>query len=238
MKQVLLISSRTQLKSKLRQVLAHLKGLHVAAATSDLVEAKEIIAIQPFFHFMFFGTDMPEEATAKFISEAKRKRSSDGDKTVFILVFEGGEANQQKVAARMMAGFHGFLCEPFSFDSVRELAGLAELVSDQKTVVRMKAATGILLSDLTDQEPASKVVGAPADLWEKSQRSCHWYNKVTNESLTQVMTKLRGVPLADCWTSIKIIRERIQRGKEAMGEHLRVYFKNVFPPTKNNSRQK
>lgn len=234
LKQILLITARTQLKSKLRQVLVHIKGFHVAASTSDLKEAREIVGTQPFFHYMFFGSDMPEAATAKFIADVKRKRGPDAEKTIFVLIFEGGEANQQRVASRMMAGFHGFLCEPFSFDTVKELTALAEGVSDQLTVTRLKVATGILLSDLKDEDVPSErtLPGAPVDLLQQANRSCKWYNKKTNESITlMVMSKLKGATLSDCWDSIKGFRDKVRQQKGAV-EHLRVYFKNVFPPTR------
>ncbi len=234
MRQILLISSRIQLKSKLRQVLVHLKGCHVAAATSDLKNAREIIGIQPFFHFVFIGSDMPESETAKFIADVKRKRGPNGEKTVFVLIFEGGEANPQRVGTRMMAGFHGFLCEPFSFDGVAELLGLAEGVRDQYTVTRLKAATGILLSDLKDEDvPQEKTPpGAPVNLLRSAYQSCKWYNRVTNESITlMVVSKLKGATLSDCWDTVKGFREKVKQ-KKGVADHLRVYFKNVFPPTR------
>lgn len=233
MKRVLIISGKTQAKAQLRQILSHVKGLQISATVGSIAEAAELVAGQPFFHFIFVGSELPEAEVAPFVSRTKEKRSAAGDKPVFVLVLPASESDSQKIASNMMAGFHGFLCEPFSLDSVVELTKLAAKVSEQHTVVRLKAATGILLSDLRDEDQAEKKSSPPAkDLYEKSQQSCKWYNRITNESLTtMIATKFKGATLSDCWNGVKALRDKVQ-SKGGVANHLRVFFKNVIPPSK------
>ena len=228
MKRIMLLSSRREAKAQLRPLLSYIKGFQVAAVPSKIEEARTLLQSEPPFHFVFIGGEFPETEAAAFIAEAKKKKLPSGDKTVFVLLL-GSATDSDRVASNMMAGFHGFLCEPYSLESVTELTQLAGKVSEQHTVVRMKAATGILLSDLRDEDPASKAEPEGKNLWEKSQQSCKWYNSVTNDSLTQVMTKLKGATLSDCWIGVKKLREKAQNSGK-LGNHLRVFFKKAVPP--------
>lgn len=235
MELALIVSERMDTRRLLRQFLQFSNSFEQVASTKAFDEALWHLVETPQYNFVFIGSEFESEATASFITSA-RKGETKKSKKKFILVFREGEQNPEKVAQSMMLGFHAFLCEPFSADAIAEITQLAGKVSQQQTALRLKAATGILLSDVCedsdDEEDASS---KETDLWEQSKKSCEYYNKVTSESVTLAASKLQALPPSDRVEGLNALRKRVN----SVSKRMRMFFKRGGAvPAKKGARKR
>lgn len=226
MNHALIVCKRKQTRGRLRQLLQHVQAFGDVTAVDDLHDARDAISMSPRYNYVFVGSEYGQNETAQFLEKTRGRRRSRNKRT-FVLLFEPGEENHENLANNMMVGFHGFLCEPFTLEAVAEIASLANKVSRQQTVLRLKAATGLLLTDLRDDEEEKTEEGAsPKNLWDKVQDSCSWYNQVTSESLTlAVQSKLHKMPATARAKGFMTLRDRVA----GVSKRVRLFFKKEIP---------
>jgi hypothetical protein len=94
---------------------------------------------------MFLTHRFKKEAVTAFIEEAKT--TTIGADCAYILVLNPREQNASTVATSMMTGTDGFLCEPFSVNSITEIVKIAEKVKLENAIKRLRAATSLILDN-------------------------------------------------------------------------------------------
>ncbi|MFN8389931.1 MAG: hypothetical protein U0136_06550 [Bdellovibrionota bacterium] len=224
MSTVLLVTSKNQLRTSFRQLLANIEGLGSPLSVGTMSQAKEQLAFERKFRFVFISNEFSDEDCAEFIAKARAGEDPE-EKTVFVLIFSGQVQDPELVANRMIAGFHGFLCEPFTLESVTEMAALSAKVSQQQTLIRMKAATGILLSDVGDR-PSNQHPAVPLDLLQESQDACTRYNEETNESITMILAGiLKRGGIKERLNGVRTLKDR----GRSVREPVRVFLRRLFP---------
>lgn len=216
MDQAIVISKKLHIRTRMRQLIAHIEGLDCTVSVNALHDAETLFESKRWFRFVFVGSEFSPHECAAFIENARRSES-DTQKCIFILVFTEGEQSAEGVANRLVAGFHGFLCEPISLGAFLELAELAERVSQQRTIFRLKAATGILMSDLKDEPESS----ASANLLVQSLDNCASYNARTKESLTVALCRIANQRGVERLRSLTALKEKFRNASGAVGGYVR-----------------
>lgn len=236
MTRCLIVVRNMERRKRLRQVLGHEENFGQVVGVSDPKAAFELVSEKKRYDFVFISTDFSREDTIDLISKTrKRCEQNSTKKVIFVEVLNPDEAHEKRIAESMTIGFHGFICEPFSVDSVKEIAALADKVSKKETFLRLRAATGLVLRDLKDpptpppprantkQPPQG---GEERNIWKEVDESCRWYNRITAESLTQfIQNKLSKTPIEDRIQELGVVTSRAKR----VHQHVRIFFKKSMP---------
>jgi CheY-like chemotaxis protein len=232
MSRCLIVARNMERRKRLRQVLGHEQNLGEVVGVSDPKAALELVSEKKRYDFVFVSTDFSREDTINLISETRKKcEHNSTKKVIFVEVLNPEEADEKRIAESMTIGFHGFICEPFSVDSVKEIAALADKVSRKETFLRLRAATGLVLRDLKDPPPDVDTKQSPQNsekrnIWKEVDDSCRWYNRITAESLTQFMqNKLSKMPIEDRIQELGVVTSRAQK----VHQHVRMFFKKSMP---------
>lgn len=89
------------------------------------------------------------EEITKFIEESKKSKG--GQDAAFVMVVQSGEQDNSMVSSFMMAGINGFLCEPYSVDSLVELTEIARRIRRERQLAREKLAVSLLMREIITQ---------------------------------------------------------------------------------------
>ncbi|MCB0323012.1 MAG: hypothetical protein KDD69_05540 [Bdellovibrionales bacterium] len=176
----LVISPHLEERLRLQHLLEHLPQVTRTSSAHDLEEALLLLNTGESHQVIFISTAFGPDASGSFIERARR--SNGAQQSTFILLATSGGLAAEEVGSSMLLGFHGFLCGPYSMESVSDAIGLAGRVQLQTSQLRLKAATGLMLADTIAEGWGAE---SPADdAWQRVQRTWETYKRVTGESLT------------------------------------------------------
>ncbi|NDC38072.1 MAG: hypothetical protein EBZ48_08460 [Proteobacteria bacterium] len=111
-------------------------------ATAKLGEESQIDVC-----FISYRFDQAE--VTNFIKDAKALKG--GQDAAYILVLKSKDQQSSTVATNVIAGFDGFLFEPYSVEQLVELTSLAARVRKERSGERESAALRFLLNDIMNQ---------------------------------------------------------------------------------------
>lgn len=97
----------------------------------------------------FLSYRFDQEEVSKFIRDGKASKG--GQDTAYVLVLKSSDQQSSTVATNVLAGFDGFLFEPYSVDQLLELTSLAAKVRRERGAQRDEAAMKFLLNDIINQ---------------------------------------------------------------------------------------
>lgn len=97
--------------------------------------------------FISYRCDQSE--VSNFIKDSKATKG--GQDTAYILVLKSKDQQSSTVATNVLAGFDGFLFEPYSVEQLLELTELAARVRKERSTTREQAAIRFLLTDIMNQ---------------------------------------------------------------------------------------
>ena len=97
----------------------------------------------------FISYRFDQSEVTKFISDGKASKG--GQDTAYVLVLKSADQSSSTVATNVLAGFDGFLFEPYSVDQLLELTSLADKVRKERGTQREEVAMKFLLSDIINQ---------------------------------------------------------------------------------------
>ena len=165
-------------------------------------------------HVVFISSEYSESEISNFIESATMTFC--GSRSAYVLLV-AKEAYESSLIAKYMAiGLHGFLCDPCSLDELREVIEVAEEMAQQTSEARLKAVTGIMLTDVV-QSHLSMTLPAVPPLDQQStvqylQRCKEKYKQVTGESVTTaVVTMLKHLPPTQRGSGYERLRKRVQQ---------------------------
>jgi len=98
---------------------------------------------------VFISYRFDQGEVTNFIRDAKALKA--GQDTAYILVLRSKDQQSSTVATNVIAGFDGFLFEPYSVDQLVELTELAARVRRERSNEREAAALRFLLNDIMNQ---------------------------------------------------------------------------------------
>lgn len=179
----LIISPFLEQRIKLQRVLEYMPAFLEVDSAHSLDEAETSFLAKKKMNFVFIADHFEESAIAEFIS--RTKKSAQGKDTAFIMLHSSNLQNKDTIANQMILGFHGFLFEPYSEASILEVVSLSGRVKQQQSNARLKAATGLMLTDtIAEINGENEEEASHLDTWQKVKHSCEEYKKITGESLT------------------------------------------------------
>lgn len=168
---------------RLHQVLERQTDQFDVTSAHTLDEGLSTLMTGARFDLYFIAKAFEEDAIVNFVERVKRI-----DRTrfpVFVLLIPSGQTSAEVVGQHMLLGMHGFLCEPYSENGLQEAVKLARGVALQQTRQRLRAAAGLMLSDIMDEHRATKGAAVNGmDLWSRVKETCETYKAVTGESVT------------------------------------------------------
>lgn len=97
----------------------------------------------------FISYRFDQEEVSKFIRDGKASKG--GQDCAYVLVLKSQDQQSSTVATNVLAGFDGFLFEPYSVDQLLELTSLAAKVRKERGAQREEAAMKFLLNDIINQ---------------------------------------------------------------------------------------
>ncbi len=98
------------------------------------------------FDVILIPSTIDVEDVKRFVSEARQ--SIGGKESAFVVVLKVPDQTTEKIATGIMDGTDGFLFEPFSVESLKQVAAIASRVKGEHERQRREAATKLLITDL------------------------------------------------------------------------------------------
>lgn len=142
----LIIDPEMASRGKLRQA-AH--NVHTFARVLSLSNMEDGISKLQSDHrcdIVFISHNFQVNDIENFIQIAKT--TTQGKHCAYILVGKAGSQNKHSVINNVFLGIDGFLFEPFSVDSLREIAEIAAKIKAKNSIERERAAIQLLAETL------------------------------------------------------------------------------------------
>lgn len=136
-------------RMRLKQVTASVVDFQTSHMANSTDEALRILKGTALIDVVFVTGRLEREAFQTFVAEAKQTKQ--GEDAAYVLVMKGATESGADLAATMMAGADGILCEPYSVDQLVEITRLASRVRKERTDARQKVALGLIIDDVMTQ---------------------------------------------------------------------------------------
>lgn len=98
------------------------------------------------FDVILIPSNAPIDEVKQFVTDAKQKNG--GKEAAYIVVLKVPDQTTEKIAAGIMDGTDGFLFEPFSVDSLKQVAAVASRIKGEHERRRKEAAMKLVIGDL------------------------------------------------------------------------------------------
>lgn len=142
------VDTEPENRMRIKQAAGAVAKFQEVTLARDLLKAKSLITGEKTYDIFFLAERFPEEALQGFIKEAKGIPQSQD--AAFILLTRPSADAGVKAARNLLAGFDGFLMEPYSVDVVLEITELAERVKLERREAREKVVINVLLKELME----------------------------------------------------------------------------------------
>jgi DNA-binding NarL/FixJ family response regulator len=136
-------------RMRLKQASASVHQFGKVFQASSLRDAQSRLASGETIDVCFLSYRFDQMEVTQFIKDAKGTKG--GQDTAYILVLKSKDQQSSTVATNVIAGFDGFLFEPYSVDQLVELTALAARVRKERAGEREAAALRFLLNDIMNQ---------------------------------------------------------------------------------------
>jgi response regulator RpfG family c-di-GMP phosphodiesterase len=98
------------------------------------------------YDVLLITSQFPKDEIARFVEQAKL--SEGGKEAAYVVVLKAAHQNTENIATSMMEGVDGFLFEPFSVQSLRQVAAIAARVKSEFEKQRRRAAISLYVIDV------------------------------------------------------------------------------------------
>jgi len=136
-------------RMRIKQATQAVQDFGLALNAAGPEEAIRILKGDQIIDVVFVTGRFPREEFASFVEDAKK--TLQGEDSAYVLVLKSQTDSQSDLAAGMMAGADGILCEPYSVDQLVEITRLAARVRKERTDARERIAIGIMVDELITQ---------------------------------------------------------------------------------------
>ncbi len=230
----LVISNDSDFRGRLNQLVCFGKAKNRCLLAKTFSHAKKHIASNALIQAVMIDARMDREKCADFFATYRKGRLAH---SCFIEILTNGEQKYDLVADSMLRGYHGLLCEPLTFDAVEEITTLAQTVHLNESSIRLRAATGLLLTkakaEKLGSEGAKENQTSQNDMWNQVQDACHWYKDVMAESLTGRVS----LDISPISPPLRIkAAQRIAATAKATKAKARTYFSSAVPSFTNRKK--
>jgi len=227
----LIISPVADSRRALLRMLTSNAEFHETYGVNEIESAATYLQSNQKLNLIFISSAYGEQNVASFIETARDARACAD--CAYVLLLNQGERKTTAIANHMMIGIHAFLSEPYTFENVDSTARLAQAVRLQSSGDRMKAATGLLLTEILEGSPMPPEFAADGkgNMWERVQESCRKYQELTGNSVGGTVIK-EIAPLAPSkrLSEIKGMSKRVKGMFESkLKEHVQTLKKGQRP---------
>ncbi len=136
-------------RMRLKQATQAVQDFGATHSASSPDEAIRICKGDQEIDVVFVTGRLPREEFSSFVEDAKKTKQ--GEDSAYVLVLKSHADTQSDLAAGMMAGADGILCEPYSVDQLVEITRLASRVRKERSDTRERIAIGIMVDELVTQ---------------------------------------------------------------------------------------
>jgi response regulator RpfG family c-di-GMP phosphodiesterase len=181
----IIISPLPDTRARFKQLCENARICNNILCCIDLDEALQTLTPGNNCDIIFISSNYAASDIADFIETAKLTEV--GHQTLFVILLQSNDQDTITVANNLFAGVYAFLCEPYSIDTVQESIKVAQHVQISGTHSRLRAATGLILSDMLEGPDESK-----ENIWTRVERNCKKFEEITGESIAvTIVNKIR-----------------------------------------------
>lgn len=158
----LVVDSDQDRRIRLRSAAA---GVHVfgdVKQSKDPKAALRALSVRSSCDVVFISDIFPPEVVSEFVREAKATRQ--GVSAAYIIVLRPRSQNTATISQNLAQGTDGFLCDPYSADSMLKISEIAHEVRKVRQAERQRAAVSYMLQDaskLIDRVSLKRLHGQP-----------------------------------------------------------------------------
>ena len=227
-RRALIVCQYLELRLRLQRALELSPGFQDVTSVHNLEEAEELYRGGHRYGTHVFADSLEGTDITVFID--KVRALSKTHEEVFVVLLGANDTKSLSVAHHMFGGIHGFLCEPFTGESIAESLALAQAVVKQRSSLRLRTAAGLMLNDIVEEferDSAGAAAKPPAgDLWDRVQHTCDRYKALTGESISvAVVEPLKHNDTTDRIAGYTGVSKRVR-------ERLRLRFKEKLRAVK------
>ncbi|MCB0311068.1 MAG: hypothetical protein KDD42_07525 [Bdellovibrionales bacterium] len=147
--QTLSVDTDAKSRNRLKQATSAVPTFGTFVQSTDLRDAHSHINSGQHFDVVFISDRVGLNDATDFIKKAKEQESTQD--AAFIIIAATQDEMATMVARNMIGGADGFLCEPYSVDSLTEITELAAKVKKERSDAREKAAMNVLIREACAQ---------------------------------------------------------------------------------------
>lgn len=145
----IIVDSNLDTRMRLKQACASVHHFGKVFQAQSLKDATGKLGEGTAIDVCFISYLFDQGEVTNFIKDAKGLKS--GQDSAYILVLKSKDQQASTVATNVIAGFDGFLFEPYSVEQLVELTALAARVRKERSNEREAAALRFLLNDMMNQ---------------------------------------------------------------------------------------
>ena len=225
-RRALVVCQFLELRLRLQSALELTPGFEDVTSVHSVEEAEALYKQGHRYGTHIFADSLEGGDITKFID--KVRALSKTHEEVFVMLLGSNDTKSLSVAHHMFGGIHGFLCEPFTGESIAESLALARAVVKQRSSLRLRTAAGLMLNDIVEEFERESGAISPreGDLWDRVQHTCDRYKALTGESISvAVVEPLKHNDTTDRIAGYTGVSKRVR-------ERLRVRFKEKLRAVK------
>ena len=148
-RRILFVHPEIEARSRVKQTSVMLKNWATFEHLSDLGAAQTLLQTSEPFSAILLSSSFNREELKRFIRTTRGFASA--SQSCFVLLLGHGDHDIAHVSAHLLAGFEGFLIEPFSIDAVVEAVEVAERVRREEAERRQAYALELLVNSILEQ---------------------------------------------------------------------------------------
>ena len=142
---VLIVDPNPNSRSYLWQATLAQANFRSVKAVAELNEALEQLNSGIHYDVLLITSALSSVNINQFVPAAKKTEA--GKEAAYVVVLQRRHQNSENVATGIVDGTDGFLLEPFSVHSMKQVAAIAARVRGEHEAARMKTAISIMLEE-------------------------------------------------------------------------------------------
>lgn len=185
----LVIDPELESRMRLKHATSMLHNFDKLTQCASISEATQKIGTSDPFGIVFLSEKLEKNEALNFVKSSKQSPQSQDSAFVYLVKSQADMSTL--VATNMLSGIDGFLCEPFSVDSLSEITVLAAKVKKERGEARELAAMRFLMTQIANQiSKVAQLKAAGMDSIRENRKlteMCSIFNNLSEETRQQYL---------------------------------------------------